>query len=45
MYICGLRSDFFPPLELSEPANNFGKLSLIPHKWLRNATEVLAHII
>lgn len=32
-------------LQLSKPANNFEKLSLIPHKWLKSPTEALSHII
>lgn len=35
----------FLALQLSKPAHNSVKLSLIPHKWLWSPTEALSHII
>lgn len=32
-------------LQLSKPANNSEKLSLIPHQWLKSPTEALSHVI
>lgn len=44
VYPC-LNKYMFSALYLSKPANNYVKLSLIPHKWLKSPTEALSHII
>lgn len=41
----GLTKYMFLALQHSAPANNFAKLSLIRHKWLRSATEALSQSI